>query len=268
MVAGFAAEVRGAVEVVRLSDKGVDWKKRSQGASLVLAIGPAAAAQARRALASVPMLFCMVPHYERYGLEGPKATGIALSVPVADELRALKAMAPELKSLGVVHDPRFSGKPVEEASAAAADVGLTLVPIEVESASRVERAVKAAQGKVEGLLLVADKTVGTASVVRALLETAAQQKWPVVALSPSQVREGALLALSPSPVAIGQQAGQLANRVLFEKVDPGALAVSPPAGLELTVSTSAARRLSLSAEWPVRLMQHAAKQGYVVRPVE
>ena len=62
-------------------------------------------------------------------------------------------------------------------------------------------------------------------------------------LASAQVKQGALFALAPAPLAIGQQAGRIANRILVEKVDPGAMAVANPEGLELHVNLTTARRL-------------------------
>ncbi len=76
-----------------------------------------------------------------------------------------------------------------------------------------------------------------------LLACCQEARLPSVAVASAQVKQGALLALAPSPLAIGQQAGRIANRVLVEKVDPGALAVAQPEGVELHVNLTTARRL-------------------------
>ena len=68
----------------------------AQKPALVLAIGPLAANAARRSLGEdIPVLFAMVPYFEKYGLEGPNVTGIALTSDFTPELAALKAMLPQ-----------------------------------------------------------------------------------------------------------------------------------------------------------------------------
>ncbi|MFY0580022.1 hypothetical protein ACN28S_42410 [Cystobacter fuscus] len=77
VVAGFGAEVRAEVVEVTLEESAQAASRAfqrivAQKPALVLAIGPLAANTARRSLGKdVPVLFAMVPYYEKYGLEGP-----------------------------------------------------------------------------------------------------------------------------------------------------------------------------------------------------
>jgi putative ABC transport system substrate-binding protein len=274
VVAGFTAEVQAEVAEVTLEESApaatrLFQRIAAQKPSLVLAIGPLAANTARRSLGEqVPVLFAMVPYYEKYGLEGPQVTGIALTSDFRPELAALKAVLPGAKRVGILHDPRYSASLVESAQAAAGEVGLSIVPLEVDAQAKVEKVLAGARDKVEALLMVVDKTVGNAAVVQQLIAFAGAQRIPLVALTPSQVREGATLALSPNPTAIGQQAGRLANRIIHEKVNPGAMAVSQPEGLDLAINLAAASKLGGSKEAVLELLRFAAKREYPVRAFE
>ena len=274
VVAGFGAEVRAEVSEVLLEDGTPTSAARAfqrvaaQKPALVLAIGPLAANTARRTLVKeVPVLFAMVPYYEKYGLEAPNVTGIALTSDFRPEFDALKALSAQVKRVGVLHDPRFSSGLVDAARAAAEPLGLTLVSLETDG-QKVEKVLSGAKDKVDALLMVADKTVGNATVVQELIAFCAGSRLPLVALTPSQVREGATLALAPSPITLGQQAGRLANRIIHEKVDPGALAVAQPEGLELSVNLSAAAKLAGSKDVVLELLRFAARRDYPVRSFE
>ena len=274
VVAGFRAEVNAEVQEVMLEESPAVIARAfkavaAQKPSLVLAIGPLAANAARRSLAEdVPVVFVMVPYFEKYGLEGPNVTGIALTSDFKPEVGALKAMAPKAKRVGILHDPRFSAKQVQTAQEAASLEGLTIVPLEVDSQGRVEKVLAGAAGKVDALLMVADKTVGNAAVVQALIAFATGQKIPMVALTPSQVKEGATLSLAPSPTSIGQQAGRLANRIVHEKVNPGALAVAQPEGMDLGINLTTARKLGSSCDATVEVLRYAAKRDFPVKVYE
>ncbi len=273
VVAGFGAEVRAEVVEVMLEDSASAASRAmqriaAQKPALVLALGPLAANAARRALGGkVPVIFAMVPYYEKYGLDGPNLTGIALTSDFRPELAALEAMAPGAKRVGILHDPRFSSGLVVAAQSAASGLGLSIIPLEADGQGKAEKVLAGAKGKVDALLMVADKTVGNAAVVQRLIAFATEQRLPLVALTPSQVREGATLALSPSPTAIGQQAGRLANRIIHEKVDPGALVVARPEGLDLAVNLSAAGRLG-GTNVVLELLRFAAKRDFPVRVFE
>ena len=273
VVAGFAAEVKGQVEEVTL-EEGPDaataaFKKLAANKpALVLAIGPAAAVGARRQFSDVPVLFAMVPYYEKYELEGQNTTGIALTSDLSLELTALKAVQPRVKRVGVLQDPRYSKALLDGATQAAQSRGLSLVPIDVDSSAKVEKALAGVKGRIDALVIVSDKTVGNAAVVERLLAWSQEEKVPAVGLASAQVKQGALFALAPAPLAIGQQAGRIANRVLVEKVDPGAMAVANPEGLELYINLTTAKRLGSPETFALDVVTFGARQSLTVKVAE
>ena len=175
---------------------------------------------------------------------------------------------PSVKRVGVVEDPRYSARFVEDAAQVAQSKGLTLVPLALDAPARLDKVLSQARGHVDALVIISDKTVGNADVVERLIEWANAQKLPSVGLAAAQVRRGALLALAPAPLSIGQQAGRIANRILHEKVDPGALAVANPEGVELHVNLTTARKLGQADRFALDLVGFAAKQGVAIRVVE
>jgi putative ABC transport system substrate-binding protein len=274
VVAGFAAEVKGQVEELTLEDQSADGAaalfKKVAGSkpARVLAIGPAAAVGARREFSDVPVLFSMVPYFEKYELEGQNTTGIALTSDLTLELSALKALQGKVKRVGVLQDPRYSKPLIDAAAQAAQGRGLTLVPLDVDSSSKVDKVLASAKGRIDALIVVSDKTVGNAAVVEKLLAWSLDEKVPAVGLAPAQVKQGALFALAPAPLSIGQQAGRLANRVLVEKVDPGALAVASPEGVELHVNLTTARKLGSPETFALDAVTFAARQSLTVKVAE
>jgi putative tryptophan/tyrosine transport system substrate-binding protein len=272
VVAGFAAEVKAQVEEVALEDgastEATLKKVASSKPALVLAIGPAAAVGARKAITDVPVLFAMVPYFEKYELEGQNTTGISLTSDLSLELTALAAVLPKAKRVGVLEDPRYSRAFVDSAARAAQARGLTLVPIEVDAAAKVEKALASFKGKVDALIIISDKTVGNAAGIESLLRFSTEERVPAVGLAAVQVKQGALFALAPAPLSIGQQAGRLANRVLLEKVDPGALAVASPEGLEFHVNLTTAKKLGNAEALALQVVTFAARQNLAVKVAE
>lgn len=273
VVAGFLAEVQGQTEEMILAE-GAEGAAaqlkvlRSSKPGLVLAIGPAAAVAARRELTDVPVIFSMVPYYEKYELEGSNTTGISLTSDLSLEMAALKALQPKVRRVGVLQDPRYSKALTDSATQVAQSKSLTLVPLDIDSASKLEKVLAQAKGKVDALVIVSDRTVGNAAVVERLLAWSREEKLPTVGLGPAQVKQGALFALSPAPVSVGLQAGRLANRILNEKVDPGALAVAGPDGVELHVNLSTARLLGSAEAFALEAVSFAARQRLAVKVAE
>jgi putative ABC transport system substrate-binding protein len=273
VTAGFSAEVKADVSDVLL-EEGAEAavkalkKVAEQPPALVLAVGPSAAVNARRQFSDVPVVFAMVPYFQKYDLEGTNTTGIALTSDLSLELTAARALLPKVKRIGVVVDPRYSKAFVEEASQLAQSRGLSLVPIEIDNPTKLDKALAGVKGRVDALAIVSDKTVGNAAVVERLLGFARDEALPVIGLAPGQVKQGALFALAPAPLSIGLQAGRIANRIVVEKVDPGALAVASPEGVELHVNLGAAKRLGLTEGFTGEVLVFAARQGLSVKAVE
>lgn len=273
VVAGFNAEARAEVEELTLPDGGQAVEKAFEEIArkkpaLVLAIGPTAATGARRQLGDVPVVFTMVPYHEKYDLEAPHVTGIALTNDLSVELATLAAVSPQTRRVGILHDPRYSKGLIADARKVAEGLDMVIVPIEVDSAARVDKALSGARERIDALLMIADKTVANASVVRKLIQFSVDRRLPLVGLSASQVKEGALLSLSPSYTGIGQQAGRLANRIVHEKVDPGALAVAQPELLDMAVNLSSAKKQGSECDLALEIFKYAAKRGYPIKVFE
>lgn len=278
VVAGFASEARATVTEVTLREGTTETVARANAEllqkiaadnpAMVLAIGPTAANAAKKALTRIPVVFCMVPYFEKYGLEGSNVTGIGMTSDLSVELSVLQRFGSEVRRVGVLHDPRYSAKVVQDAAALARTYGLTLVPLEAESLARAEQTLATARGKVDAMLMVADKTVATEEIARLLIDRTRIARMPMVALSPTQVKEGAFLAISPTPTGIGQQAGRLANRIVHEKVDPGALAVARPEVLEVSMNLTAAKAFDTFCDLSLELFKIAAARGYPIKVYE
>jgi ABC-type uncharacterized transport system substrate-binding protein len=276
VLAGFSSELRARVEEIDLDERQEADPRAILRAlqpittsrpKLVLAIGPTAAASVRKLVLDVPVIFTMVPYYQRYGLEAPNVTGIALTTDFATQLDALKGAFPNVKRVGLLFDPRLSAKVAAEARAAGEKLGLSMVPVEAESA-RAEKAISSARGRVDAMLMLADKTVATAQVVRRLIGFCESEKLPLLAISASQVKEGATLSLSANATALGAQAGRVASKILQEHVEPGSLPVAQPEVLELSVSLGSAQRLTGSCDGSLELFRYAARKGYPVKVFE
>jgi len=273
VVAGFSAEVKGEVQELTLDESGDAQRanarlleKLSQDRpAMVLAVGPTAANAAKRALPQVPIVFCMVPYYEKYALEGPNITGIAMTSDFSVELSLLEALGPQYRRIGILHDPRYSAERIDEARKQARDRAMTIVPLEADTAEKAERVLVNAADKVDALVMVADKTVATESVVRELIAVSQKSKAPLVAISPTEVQEGALLSIAPTPTGIGQQAGRLANRLIHEKVDAGALAVARPEIVEVSLNLSTAKKLGNISDLAQELFKLSAARGYPIK---
>lgn len=235
--------------------------------ALVLALGPLAANAARRATSEVPVVFAMVPNFEKYGLEAKNLTGIALTRPVEEQLATLAALLPAARRVGVLYTPELSQELIDKAGQSAQRLGLTLKAERLGKDHDAAELAPRMAAKVDAVWLIADRGTSTVAASGALIAAAKKAKVPLLALGEGQVREGALLAFTASPMAIGAQAGHLATRIVFEHVNPGALAVAPPTGLDVWLNLSTARAIGLDAAFTARLLDDVGQKGLALRVV-
>ncbi len=279
VAAGFGAEVDADVTHLVFSGAGnsavihqravAALTEAKKGAALVLALGPVAAAAAKQVVSDAPVVFAMVPNYERYDLLGQtNITGVSLTSNFESELELIKALLPEARRVGVIFNPRYSSRQVEGMEAIAKRLSLALVEIEVDSVTKAERATHGLKNRVDVMVMMSDATVGDASFAHRLVEACLEDRIPLVGVGAASVADGALMSVTPTPVAIGQQTGRLANRIVHEKVDPGAIAVSQPEGYEIHVNVSTVNRLGEGVEFWQDLATYTARKHLSVRVVE
>ncbi|MFH1604480.1 MAG: ABC transporter substrate-binding protein, partial [Pseudomonadota bacterium] len=275
VVTGFSIETRVAIteyNIARDPDRGVKIfeliKARKPAPALVLAVGPTAANMARKQIKDIPIVFCMVPNHEKYGLDAPNVTGISLLLPLKVQLATLKTLVPNLHSVGVMYNPKYNRDVISGALAAAKSLGLTLVPAKVDEPDDVQAAAQAFLDKIDAILLIADRTVSTPQAFRVLLEFANRNRVPMFSPSEEMVREGALVSITPDFASIGHQAGKLANEIIFRRRQPSTLPVAPPEGLEIAINLSTAKRIGVECNIALEVFTFAARQSYRIKVFE
>jgi putative ABC transport system substrate-binding protein len=268
--AGFMAQVSAITDELVLPEGGADeadlMKKLSATKpALVFALGAQAAVAARRNLTNTPIIFALVPRYESYDLVAPNVTGISYVSSLQTGMETLKALDPKSTRLGILYDPGHSKGTVSDIEDAVTALGFKVVRLEVDDATKVERALKAARRKVDAMFLLSDPTVGSETSVQSLVAFSRTERVPLVGLTQTHVQQGALFALSPSPVGLGEQAGRIANRVLHEKVNPGAMAIAQPEGQELAINLKTLQRLALVCDTGLNAFKVAGAKGYAIK---
>ncbi|MBN2362480.1 MAG: ABC transporter substrate-binding protein [Deltaproteobacteria bacterium] len=271
VITGFTVEVRRQVVEFSLGGKRERGKEVFAAAlsakpDLLLAIGPISASLARELMPKeIPVVFCMVPNLEQYpDLKGPNITGVALELSLRDQLATLKTVAPKTQSVGVVFNPKHTAKKIEEARVAAGELGLKLVTAEAATPGDVARAVSSLERRIDALWMVPDKTVLDLDAFKALLEFSLKKKIPFFSLNSKFVEKGALVSLGIDYMRIGQQAGQLAKRILDEKVQPSSIAVRSPEGLEIAINLTTAREIGVQCDLALEVFTFAAEKRFAI----
>ena len=183
---------------------------------ILVAFGNLAAQAARAALPDTPLVFAMVQDPARIGLvPGPGVTGVAYGIPVKNQIAAFRSVNPRGARIGVLFHPDNSGKQVEEAEKAAALLRVAIVPKPVATVAEVPSALRAllSGDTVDAIWMPADALLIADETRRFILTEATKAGKPVYAFSASVVAEGALVSNGPDFASVGQQAGDLVNRL-------------------------------------------------------
>lgn len=188
---------------------------RAEKPRVLLLVGTRAAQLARRELADLPAVFCMVEDPEGNDALGPLMTGVRMQIPYRRQFEMMRTAYPALDLVGVIYDPGKTRDDVPAAVAAAKELGISLVEAKVSAAHEIDAAIASlAARKIDLLWLTTDPTMlDHESLGRVVVATEAAGL-PLVAPGTRSVQAGTFLSIAPSYPRIGEQAGRLANRIL------------------------------------------------------
>ncbi len=225
--------------------------------AILVAMGPLAAQLARETLPDAPLVFCMVLDPAKAGLAvGPGVTGVSFRIPVKNQLAAFRMVYPRGSRVGVLYNEAGVKAQVEEAEKASGLLRLMVVSREVASDRDVPPALRAllsGDDQVDAIWLPADPLLLADASRRFILGETLKAGKPVFSFSSALVSEGALVSNGPDYASIGEQAGELVNRLAagekrIEMLVPRA---------ELVVNTKIASKLRI--EIPADALRAARK---------
>ncbi len=219
---GFKSVIHSNISEYLISDSSVENRKlikkiEKSNPSLILTIGLNASLLAKNKISDIPVIYCMVMNPGKHDLIDKKKNtfiGIALNIPIEEQLQQLLKVLPGVKKLGVIYNPENSKRAIADAQQAAKEKGISLIARKVNSKRNVPKAIRAIVTKIDALWLLADATVVTRESFSFLLLSALEQKLPIMAHSERFVQAGALFSVAPSYYDIGRQAAKYAMEII------------------------------------------------------
>jgi putative ABC transport system substrate-binding protein len=147
----------------------------------------------------------------------------------------------------VLYDPARTGVVVEQARQAAPRFGFRLETEKVSGPPEALRAVDRLARRVDVLWALPDSSVFTPLTTGPIQLQALQRRVPVLGLSTSHARTGALAALTPDYTDVGRQTTELVRRVI---AGGGArtIPVARPRKVDVVVNARTARRLGIALD--------------------
>ena len=220
-------------------------------AAIIVALGPLAAQLVRSTLPDAPLVFAMVQEPAKLGLApGPGVTGVAFAIPIKNQLAAFRLVNPKGVRIGVIYKEDNSGHSVEEAIKAATLLRVVMSTRAVTSERDIPPALRsllAGDQAIDALWIPPDPVLLGDDTRRFLQAEMFKAGKAVYGSSSGLVAEGALVSNGPDLVSIGEQVGELVNRLAAGDRSRIELLV-PRAELVINKKIAARLKIDVSAE--------------------
>jgi|GEM_PF-1709149 len=248
-ISGFREKFKGSVVTLTMQGRLADPANlatavREAEPRAVLAVGLKAAKALRAEISDIPVVFCLATTTSQNKLRAANVAGVDVEPPMREQFRAIQEVAPKIRKLGLIVDPKHSAALLADARRAAGELGLELVVREVKERREVGEALRQILQQIDGLWLLRDATVITREFLDQALILQAEKKIPVLAYSDQFVRRGAVAAFAASYQSQGRKAAQVVSAIL-EGAKAGEMPLQTPEGA-LIINRGAAERAGLS----------------------
>jgi putative tryptophan/tyrosine transport system substrate-binding protein len=223
---------------------------------LIVAIGSQAASFVKSNFPDIPEVFTMVVNPDRMGLTGNNATGVALDVPIREELLILKSIAKKARRIGVIYTQPANDTLINSLRSVASETDFVVVPEPINSSADLQKAMTDLIGKCDALWIPPDPSLNSEDVVRYIGSTSLSKQLPCVGPTDRYVRSGAIFSLAADAVEAGKLAGDLANQIL-QGTAPSKLAIQTMSKPRIIINLKAAELLGLTI--PKNVQNSASK---------
>ncbi|MED1781952.1 ABC transporter substrate-binding protein [Brevibacillus fortis] len=219
---------------------------------LVLAIATPTAQAAAQTSKEIPILFTAVTDPVQAGLvaamdkPGANVTGTSDMNPVEEQLKLIKELKADAKSVGIIYSSGEvnSKVQVDAAKAVAGKLGLEIKEAAITSATEVKQAAESMVGKVDAFYVPTDNMV--VSSIAAVIGVAEAQKIPVIAGEENSVKSGAIATYGIDYTKLGEQTADMAAKILKGEAKPADMAVEVQADMKLVLNKKAAEKMGVT----------------------
>ncbi len=176
----------------------------------VVAVGPVAARMLWRELDPAPPLkaYAVVLNPQKILPPADVACGVALNIPLADQLAAIHKGLVSVRRLGLLYDPAYNQAVFDTAAGHAEALGLEMLPLAISSKREIPEALSRAWAALDALWLIPDRTVISETLVRFVIKEALLRRVPVIGYNRFFYESGAALAFIFDYQQLGRQAGE------------------------------------------------------------
>ncbi len=176
---------------------------------------------------------------------GGNVTGISDMSPVAEHIKLIREIMPNIKKLGYLYNPGETNSVslLKALKAAAAKDNIEIVEFTATKSADVKSAAEALVGRADAMYIPTDNTV--VSALESAVGVADESKLPLFTADTDSVKRGALAALGFNYFDVGKQTGEVVVRILKGE-KPGDIPVEIAKGTNLVVNLDAAKKMGVT----------------------
>ncbi len=218
---------------------------------LIFAIATPAAQAAYNSTKDIPIVFTAVTDpvsaeiAKEWKSSGTNVTGTSDKVPVDDQVKLMKKLLPDTKTIGVIYNTSETNSvvQVDELKSAAEKEGLAVKEIGVTNVNEINQNLASALGEIDVLYTPTDNTVASAySLVGKLcLDT----NKPIIGAEEAVVTKGGLATIGIDYYKLGKEAGYKAAEVLDGK-KPSDVEITTLSEMSFTINEDVAKKLNIT----------------------
>ena len=218
---------------------------------MIFAIATPAAQAAYNATKNIPIVCTAVTDpvsaeiAKDWKSSGTNVTGTSDKVPVDDQVKLMKKLLPDVKTVGVIYNTSETNSvvQVDELKSALEKEGLGIKEIGVTNVNEINQNLASALAEIDVLYTPTDNTVASAySLVGKLCLDANK---PIIGAEEAVVTKGGLATIGIDYYKIGKEAGYKAAEVLDGK-KPSEVEISTLSEMTFTINSDVAKKLNIT----------------------
>lgn len=220
---------------------------------VILAAGTEAALAAKRATASIPIVFPVAGDPVGTGLvaslarPGANVTGISNQTTdvAAKRVELLSEVVRGLRHLAVLANADYSGSVLEirQVQSAARTLGIEVVPLEIRRSEDIGPALWTLSGRAQALYIVGDPLVN-ANRMR-INDLALTARLPTIYPHREYLEAGGLISYGPNYLDLNRRAADFVDKIL-RGAKPADLPVEQPTKFDLVINLTTAKALGIT----------------------
>jgi putative ABC transport system substrate-binding protein len=228
-------------------------RMNKQKPDVVVTLGTKASKLAKEKIKDIPVVFCMVFNPEK--MVGLNITGVSMEIPAEIKIEGIKKILPGAKKIGLIYSSESTAA-YTEISRVCDQMGFKLITRMIDSEEGLPGALENVSGQIDCFIMIPDSKIYSSISVKNLLLESLRKKIPVVGLSSSYTKAGALFSFDCDYGDLGRQAAGITLRILNGE-KPGDIAPSIPKKTKRSLNLATAKRLGI--EIPSQIIQEASE---------